>query len=122
MKGDGNLTQGEDIADNGGLREAFFAYQKWAANNKNVDNRLPGLQKYSSEQLFFINYAKSWCIKMTNAHALNRLRTDVHSLGPTSNRAWRMTDPLKPYSSELSIMLIEASVLRAYTDIFPVLM
>ncbi|CAF4214582.1 unnamed protein product, partial [Rotaria sp. Silwood2] len=88
---DGNLTQGEDIADNGGLREAFFAYQKWTANNKNVDKRLPGLQKYSSEQLFFINYANNWCVKMTDAYALNRLRTDVHSLGhlrvivPTSN-------------------------------------
>ncbi|CAF3718927.1 unnamed protein product [Rotaria sordida] len=88
---DGNLTQGEDIADNGGLRGAFFAYQKWAANNKNVDKRLPGLQKYSSEQLFFINYAYNWCIKMTNAYAVNRLRIDVHSLdqfrvtGPTSN-------------------------------------
>ncbi|CAF0895927.1 unnamed protein product [Rotaria sordida] len=91
MQADGNLTQGEDIADNGGLRGAFFAYQKWAANNKNVDKRLPGLQKYSSEQLFFINYAYNWCIKMTNAYAVNRLRIDVHSLdqfrvtGPTSN-------------------------------------
>ncbi|CAF4644597.1 unnamed protein product [Rotaria sp. Silwood1] len=78
---DGNLTQGEDIADNGGLREAFFAYRKWTANNKNVDKILPGLQKYTPEQLFFINFANSWCSKMTNAYALNQVRTDVHSLG-----------------------------------------
>ncbi|CAF3953250.1 unnamed protein product, partial [Rotaria sp. Silwood1] len=81
MKADGNLTQGEDIADNGGLREAFFAYRKWTANNKNVDKILPGLQKYTPEQLFFINFANSWCSKMTNAYALNQVRTDVHSLG-----------------------------------------
>ncbi|CAF0871999.1 unnamed protein product [Rotaria sordida] len=91
MKANGFQTQGEDIADNGGLREAFFAYQKWAKENPNLDKRLPGLQKYTPEQMYFINYAHTWCTKMTNEYALSRLRTDEHSLGqlrvigPTSN-------------------------------------
>ncbi|CAF2919323.1 unnamed protein product [Rotaria sp. Silwood2] len=91
MKANGNQTQGEDIADNGGLREAFFAYQGWAKENPNLDKRLPGLQKYTSEQMFFINYAHTWCTKMTNAYAVSRILTDEHSLGqfrvigPTSN-------------------------------------
>ncbi|CAF4124108.1 unnamed protein product, partial [Rotaria sp. Silwood1] len=42
-------------------------------------------------QMFFINYAHTWCTKMTDAYALSRLLTDEHSLGqfrvigPTSN-------------------------------------
>ena len=47
----------------------------------NDEKRLPGLQKYSPEQMLFINYAHTWCNKMTDAYALNRLLTDVHSLG-----------------------------------------
>ncbi|CAF1438868.1 unnamed protein product [Adineta ricciae] len=82
QKSKGEQTQGEDIADNGGLREAYFAYEKWAEKNVNSDKRLPGLQKYSPEQMFFINYAHTWCTKMTDEYALNRLLTDVHSLGP----------------------------------------
>ncbi|CAF0813568.1 unnamed protein product [Rotaria sordida] len=91
IKANGNQTQGEDIADNGGLREAFFAYQKWTKANPNVDKKLPGLSKYTSEQMFFINYAHTWCSKMTDSYALNRVLSDVHSLGqfrvigPTSN-------------------------------------
>ncbi|CAF3718768.1 unnamed protein product [Adineta steineri] len=91
MTAKGDQTQGEDIADNGGLREAYFAYEKWAEKNMNSDKRLPGLQKYSPEQMFFINYAHTWCIKMTDQYALSRVLTDVHSLGqfraigPTSN-------------------------------------
>ncbi|CAF2564816.1 unnamed protein product [Rotaria sp. Silwood2] len=87
----GNQTQGEDIADNGGLKAAFYAYQNWAKSNANVDKKLPGLTKYSAEQLFFINFAHTWCIKMTNAYILNSILNDVHSLGqfrvigPTSN-------------------------------------
>ncbi|UJR32874.1 hypothetical protein I4U23_020335 [Adineta vaga] len=91
----GNQTQGEDIADNGGLREAFYvrAYQKFTQSNPDADKRLPGLSKYSPTQMFFINYAHTWCTKMTDSYALNRILSDVHSLGqfrvigPTSNFA-----------------------------------
>ncbi|CAF3416848.1 unnamed protein product [Rotaria sp. Silwood1] len=82
MKANGNQTQGEDIADNGGLREAFFAYQKWTKANPSVDKKLPGLSKYTPEQMFFINYAHTWCSKMTDSYARNRVLSDVHSLGP----------------------------------------
>ncbi|CAF2118844.1 unnamed protein product [Rotaria magnacalcarata] len=87
----GNQTQGENIADNGGIKQAFFAYRKWARKNGNIDKKLPGLMKYSSDQMFFINYAQVWCSKMTDSYAMNRVLTGVHSpgqfrvLGPTSN-------------------------------------
>jgi len=52
---------------------------------------LPGLGQYTQEQLFFIGYAHGWCAKFTDAYALYRVLTDVHSipqfrvLGPLSN-------------------------------------
>ncbi|CAF4341717.1 unnamed protein product, partial [Adineta steineri] len=52
-----------------------------------------GLSKYSQEQMFFIGFAHGWCAKFTDAYALNRVLTDVHSipqfrvLGPLSNFA-----------------------------------
>jgi membrane metallo-endopeptidase-like protein 1 len=82
MNNNGNQTQGEDIADNGGLKAAFFTYQQWAKANPNVDKKLPGLKKYSPEQLFFINFAHTYCIKMTDAYAYNHISNDPHSLGP----------------------------------------
>jgi membrane metallo-endopeptidase-like protein 1 len=57
------------------------AYKKWAEGNTNADKRLPGLQQYSTEQMFFINYAHTWCTKMTDSYALQRVLSDVHSLG-----------------------------------------
>jgi len=49
-------TQGENIADNGGLREAFWAYLKY--QNRIPDEQLlPGLTQYSPEQLFFLGFA-----------------------------------------------------------------
>ncbi|UJR14935.1 hypothetical protein I4U23_001917 [Adineta vaga] len=77
----GNQTQGENIADNGGIKEAFYSYQKWMKANGNIDRKLPGLNKYSPEQLFFINYGQIWCSKMTDANALSRVLSGVHSPG-----------------------------------------
>lgn len=56
------------------------AYQNWVKENPNVDKRLPGMNKYSQEQMFFIGYAHGWCAKFTDAYALNRVLTDVHSI------------------------------------------
>jgi predicted metalloendopeptidase len=52
----GITTQGENMADNGGMRQAFVAYKKYVADN-GPDQRLPGLQQFSPEQLFFLGFA-----------------------------------------------------------------
>ncbi|CAF3932616.1 unnamed protein product [Rotaria sordida] len=80
MNSNGNQTQDEDIADNGGLKAAFYAYQKWAKNNVNVDKKLPGLTQYSTEKMFFIHFAHIWCTRISISRAFNRILTDVHSL------------------------------------------
>jgi predicted metalloendopeptidase len=49
-------TQGENIADNGGLREAFRAYLKYQDRIRD-EQLLPGLAQYSPEQLFFLGFA-----------------------------------------------------------------
>ncbi|CAF0819256.1 unnamed protein product [Rotaria sordida] len=91
LKMNGSQTQGENIADIGGLKEAFFAYQNWVRQMGTEENKLPGLQKYTPEQLFFINFGYMWCSKVTDELTLSYILQDVHSLsqfrvlGPTSN-------------------------------------
>jgi predicted metalloendopeptidase len=78
MSVDGLLTLGENIADNGGLREAFIAYQKFVEEN-GIEQRLPGLEQFEPEQLFFMGYANIWCENITPAGLRNQLLTDPHS-------------------------------------------
>jgi predicted metalloendopeptidase len=52
----GVTTQGENMADNGGMRQAFLAYKKYVEHN-GPDKRLPGLHQFSPEQLFFLGFA-----------------------------------------------------------------
>ena len=62
----GVMTQGENIADNGAIRQAFRAYQNYVAEH-GAEQRLPGaLDKYSADQLFFIAYAGVWCGQETD--------------------------------------------------------
>ncbi|XP_070381359.1 neprilysin-1-like isoform X2 [Dermacentor albipictus] len=53
-------TVGENIADNGGIRMAYQAYERLLEEECNgVDTRLPGLTHLSGKQLFFIAEAMS---------------------------------------------------------------
>jgi len=53
---DGYGTVNENIADNGGLQQAFKAYKRYVTEHGS-ERRLPGLEDYTPEQLFFIGYA-----------------------------------------------------------------
>ena len=84
-------TQGENIADNGGLREAFRAYQLFLKENNGAELKLPGLEQFTSEQIFFLQYANSWCSVELPERLETQLLVDPHSpnrfrvIGPLSN-------------------------------------
>lgn len=75
---DGLTTQGENIADNGGLKQAYKAYLQWLERYN--DHELPDLPLHS-KQLFFLNFAQVWCGSSRPEAAKNRLKTAVHSPG-----------------------------------------
>uniref|UniRef100_T1JUD6 Peptidase M13 N-terminal domain-containing protein n=1 Tax=Tetranychus urticae TaxID=32264 RepID=T1JUD6_TETUR len=89
MKVNGINTQGENIADNGGLKEAFRAYQKWVFDH-GKEPTLPGLS-YSTDQLFWISAANVWCGKYRPEVLRLRVSLGSHSpsrfrvIGPMSN-------------------------------------
>lgn len=57
MQVDGVNTQGENIADNGGIKQAFRAYQKWLNVHGDANETLPGINA-THNQLFFLNFAQ----------------------------------------------------------------
>ncbi|XP_039493005.1 neprilysin-4 isoform X1 [Drosophila santomea] len=78
----GESTQGENIADNGGLRQAFHAYQRWLKEHPRevTDEILPGLNM-TGPQLFFLNFGQVWCGAMRPEAIRNKLNTAIHSPG-----------------------------------------
>ncbi|KAI6175220.1 Membrane metallo-endopeptidase-like 1 [Aphelenchoides fujianensis] len=57
MRINGRSTKGENIADNGGLKQAYRAYKKYEKFHP-VDQQLPGVN-LTQDQLFYLNYAQS---------------------------------------------------------------
>lgn len=83
----GRLTLGEDIADLGGLRIAFAAFQRSLAG-KPHPQPIDGL---SAEQRFFLAWAQIWRSKSTDQYLRNQVTVDPHAparwrvMGPLSN-------------------------------------
>nr|XP_034338182.1 neprilysin-1-like [Crassostrea gigas] len=92
QKLNGDLTLDENIADNGGLKESWMAYEKWLQTSRNGEPEpfLPGLN-YTPKQLFFLNAAHIWCGLVRPDQAANLLLTDKHAdfksrvIGPLQN-------------------------------------
>ncbi|RWS12030.1 endothelin-converting enzyme 2-like protein [Dinothrombium tinctorium] len=73
----GKQTLGENIADNGGLKAAFHAFEGWMKTHP-VELPLPGLN-LTNRQLFFIGFAQVWC-SVTTPEALKlQILNDPHS-------------------------------------------
>ncbi|ULT91529.1 hypothetical protein L3Y34_009258 [Caenorhabditis briggsae] len=82
----GQLSLGENIADNGGVKTAFNAYKAWKSNTTGISEpALPGFQNFTSQQMFFLAYANNWCSLVRPKHYIQIILTDVHA--PSKYRA-----------------------------------
>ena len=66
----GENTQGENIADNGGIHESFRAYQH-SVESQGVEPALPGLTQFTPEQMFFISNAQ--VLEFKSRYTIHRL-------------------------------------------------
>merc|ERR1712121_596859 len=76
----GKNTQGENIADNGGIRETYRAYLR-SVESEGSEPRLPGLEMFTPKQMFFVSYAQAWCEIQTPESLLGQVLSDPHSPG-----------------------------------------
>ncbi|CAG9535457.1 unnamed protein product [Cercopithifilaria johnstoni] len=81
----GQLSVGENIADNAGVKTALIAYMSWVKENFRQEAALPGFQNMTSLQMFFIAYANNWCSLIKPKHYLQIIMGDVHA--PSKYRA-----------------------------------
>jgi predicted metalloendopeptidase len=70
----GKLTLGENIADLGGVKEAFRAYKSHASESDE-----PLVDSLTDDQLFFVAFGQTWCMKATEEVEQVLIATDSHS-------------------------------------------
>ncbi|XP_072033755.1 endothelin-converting enzyme 2-like isoform X3 [Amphiura filiformis] len=86
----GEYTLGENIADNGGLKSAYRAYNDWIKHH-GEEQPLPGIG-LTHRQLFFVGFAQVWCnVEEDIEEARAQVMWGVHPpalvrvLGPLAN-------------------------------------
>jgi putative endopeptidase len=75
---DGQLTLGENGADNAGVRLAFMALQGSLEKGSVSNEKLDG---YTPQQRFFLGYAQIWCENTRPEELHTSTRTNPHSPG-----------------------------------------
>lgn len=86
----GELTQGENIADIGGLKIAYAAFKK-AQARRHPEEAQKMIDGYTPDQRFFLAWAQVWRANTRDQETILRLNTDPHSPsrfrvnGPISN-------------------------------------
>ena len=86
LKGNGELTLGENLADHGGLQVAFTAFQN---AQKKAAKPLGEVNGFTPEQRFFLAYAGVWAQNITEEAIRDLTARDPHSLGE-----WRVNGAL----------------------------
>lgn len=76
VRANGNMTLGENIADQGGLLISYLAFRNAAKGE--VMEEIDG---FTPDQRFFIGYARLWGQNIRPEEVLRLTQIDVHSLG-----------------------------------------
>ena len=86
----GKLTLGENIADNGGIKEAYNAYKLYEAKHPGTEKpAVPGL---TNDQLLFVAFAQTWC-----SLATPEIERVLVTVDPHSPPRFRVNGPLSNY-------------------------
>ena len=88
VKLNGQLTLGENTADNGGLRLAYMALMDTLASQ----GPAPEIDGYTPQQRFFLGFAQVWCENVREQAARNYALTDPHSPG-----RWRVNGAIQNF-------------------------
>jgi predicted metalloendopeptidase len=76
VKVNGELTLGENIADNGGLKQAWAAFQRYQGEHPDAAK---GVGSLTADQLFFVSAAQVWCTESSPEFLRMLVATDPHS-------------------------------------------
>ncbi|XP_063995293.1 neprilysin-1-like isoform X2 [Diachasmimorpha longicaudata] len=74
----GNLTLEENISDSTGLKLTWDAY-KIFREKEGTTPKIPGLEKFTDDQIFFITYANAWCSSEDQDYLKQYGNIDEHS-------------------------------------------
>ncbi len=107
----GNLTLGENTADNGGLRLALAAYLATAAvrPERTIDGFTPA-------QRLFIGYAQIWCENSRPEATRLRVQTNPHSPGRfrTNGAVANMPEFAKAFACKADAPMVRANACRVW--------
>ena len=108
----GKLVEGESIADLGGVKLAYAAFQK-SRHGKASEKDANG---FTPEQRFFLGYAENWAVNVRPELARLQTNTDPHPLpkfranGPLSN----MAEFAKAFGCKKGDAMVRASVCQIW--------
>ena len=91
LKLNGKLTLGENIADNGGIKEAYLAYKAYEA--KHPEAATPAVDGLTNDQLLFVGFAQTWC-----SLATPEIERVLVTVDPHSPPRFRVNGPLSNYA------------------------
>lgn len=77
LRANGELTLGENIADNGGLNIAYQAY----SNSRSGKPAPEPINGFTDDQRFLLAYARVWAGNIRDEQIYLQTKTDPHSLG-----------------------------------------
>jgi len=107
----GQLTLGENVGDNGGLRIAFMALQEALAGK--TSQKIDG---FTPEQRFFLGWGQIWCQNDRPENARLRATLDPHSPGRArvNGVVANMPEFAKTYSCKAGSPMVNATQCRVW--------
>jgi len=115
VKQNGHLTQGEDTADNGGLRLAFMALgNRLQAESKSVDAKEG--DGWTPRQKFFLSFANSWCTQVRPELMRTQVLTNPHSIPKyrVNNVVSNMPEFQEAFSCKKGTPMVRANQCRVW--------